>query len=341
MNRPAAPDSRDEPPEEGDEIPEEGDETPEEGDETSDDPADLDGGAPFEREQLEDPQRYRIVRRDGGFNVASTRMVLRDLSDVAHWLLKLSWARFFVLVTAGYFGTNGLFALVYWLGDMVNGAAPGSFSDAFAFSVQTMSTIGYGALTPATPLADFLAATEVFLGLLGFAVVTGVMFARFARPTARVLFSDVAVVRLRDGVPTLQFRMANERGNLIVDARLNVVLAYNHTTAEGERMRNFIELELVRERSPVFALSWTAMHELTEGSFLHGCSAQTLEDIRGEIVVTVTGIDDTFAQPVHSQHSYLWSEVRWGHGFVDVIELLPDGRRTLAYERFHDTQPVD
>lgn len=316
-------------------------ETNDEIDENSDDPADLDGGAPFEQEQMEDPQRYRIVRRDGGFNVVSNRRVLRDLSDVAHWLLKLSWLRFFALVTAGYFGVNGAFAAVYWLGDMVAGADPGSFSDAFAFSVQTMSTIGYGALTPATPLADFLAAVEVLLGLLGFAIVTGVMFARFARPSARVLFSDVAVVRMRDGVPTLQFRMANERGNLIVDARLNVVLAYNHTTVEGERMRNFVELPLVRARSPVFALSWTAMHELTEGSFLHGWGPDELEEVRAEIVVTVTGIDDTFAQPVHSQHSFLWSEIRWGHGFADVIELLPDGRRTLAYDKFHQTRPVD
>ncbi|MCO4773466.1 MAG: ATP-sensitive inward rectifier potassium channel 10 [Deltaproteobacteria bacterium] len=290
---------------------------------------------------LADPELYRIVRRDGGFNVVSGIRVMRDMSDVAHWLLKLSWTGFFVLIAGGYFGVNAFFAAIYLAGDMVAGAEPGSFSDAFAFSVQTMSTIGYGALTPASKTADLLTAVEVLIGLLGFAVVTGMLFARFSRPSARVLFSDVAVVRERDGQPTLQFRMANERGNLIVDARLNVVMAYNHRTAEGEQMRSFIALQLVRERSPVFALSWTAMHEIDPSSPLYGWTPEHLEEVRAEIVVTVTGIDDTFNQHVHSQHSFLWSEVRWNHRFVDVIEMMPDGKRTIAYERFHDVLPLD
>lgn len=297
-------------------------------------------GPGFDPSSVEELQRYRIVRRDGGFNVVSSRRVLRDLSDVAHWLLTLSWPQFFGLTSLGYFGSNVLFALVYLSGDMVAGAEPGSFVDAYAFSVQTMSTIGYGALTPASPLADYIASIEVFLGLLGFAVVTGMLFARFARPTARVLFSEVAVVRERDGVPTLQFRMANERGNLICDAQLNVVMAYDHRTREGEFLRRFVRLGMVRERSPVFALSWTGMHAIDSTSPLFGWTAADLERVRAEIVVTVNGIDDTFNQPVHSQHSFLWTEVLWNHGFVDVITTLDDGRRTIDYDNFHSTKPL-
>jgi len=260
---------------------------------------------------------------------------------VAHWLLTMGWGRFVALLIGGYFAANALFALVYLAcGDIIEGAEPGSFRDAFDFSVQTMSTIGYGGLSPKTPMADVLVAIESMVGLLGFAVVTGLMFAKFARPTARVLFSEVAVVRPRDGQSTLQFRIANQRGNKIVDAQMMVVLAFDHTTAEGEFMRRFEPMGLVRERSPMFALSWTGMHLVDADSPLFGKDAEWMRQTRAELVVTLTGIDDTFNQPVHAQTSYIGREVRWNHGFVDIIQENADGTRSIDYAVFHATEEV-
>jgi inward rectifier potassium channel len=297
--------------------------------------------APAPLDIVTDPERFRSSRRDGQMNVVSNRRVLRDLSDVAHWMLTLSWMRFLSVLTAAFVASNAFFACLYLLGgDLIRGARPGNFWDAAAFSVQTMSTIGYGALTPANSVADALVAAEVFAGALGFALMTGLFFARFARPTARFLFSQVAVVRPRDGVPTLQFRLANERGNQIVDATMHVVMAYNHRTTEGEFMRSFVRIPLVRDRSPVFALSWTGMHSIDETSPLFGWDSERLAEVRGELVITVSGVDETFNQHVHSQHSYLWTEIFWDHRLVDVIELMPDGRRTINYARFHDVEPL-
>ena len=284
----------------------------------------------------------RIVRRRGGFNITTKRAPLRDFSDLAHLLLTMSWARFFLLLMALYFGANAVFAGIYLAGgDLIRGATPGSFRDAFDFSVQTMSTIGYGTLAPKTPAADVLVAVQSLVGLMGFAVITGLMFAKFARPTARVLFSDRAVVRPRDGVSTLQFRIANQRGNKIVDAQMMVVMAFDHTTAEGEGMRAFVPLPMVRERSPMFALSWTCMHTIDEASPLHGRGAEWLEATSAELIVTLTGIDDTFNQPVHAQWSYVGAEIFWDHALVDIIITTPDGTRSIDYDVFHAVVPLE
>lgn len=289
----------------------------------------------------EAPKTSRIVRRDGRFNIKAGRAPIRSFSDVAHLLLTMAWGRFVALLIAGYFAVNALFALVYLAcGDIIDGAEPGSFRDAFDFSVQTMSTIGYGGLSPATPLADVLVAIESMVGLLGFAVVTGLMFAKFARPTARVLFSKTAVVRPRDGQPTLQFRIANQRGNKIVDAEMNIVVVYDHVTQEGEAMRSFLPMRLVRERSPMFALSWTGMHVIDDASPLQGRDREWFVAHNAELVVTLTGIDDTFNQPVHAQYSYVAAEIRWNHAFADIIRLNQDGTRSIDYTVFHTTREL-
>jgi len=289
----------------------------------------------------EAPKNSRIVRRDGRFNITAPGAPIRSFSDLAHLLLTMGWGRFIALLITGYFAVNALFALVYLAcGDIIDGAEPGSFRDAFDFSVQTMSTIGYGGLSPATPLADVLVAIESMVGLLGFAVVTGLMFAKFARPTARVLFSETAVVRPRDGQPTLQFRIANQRGNKIVDAEMNLIVVYDHVTQEGEAMRSFLPMPLVRERSPMFALSWTGMHVIDDASPLHGRDREWFVAKNAELVVTLSGIDDTFNQPVHAQFSYVAAEIRWNHAFADIIRLNPDGTRSIDYDAFHATREL-
>src|SRR5205814_2817311 len=175
---------------------------------------------------------------------------------------------------------------------------------------------------------------------MGLALVTGLMFAKFSRPTARVVFSRRAVIAPQDGVPSLMFRMANTRGNNIVEAQVHVVLARNETTVEGERMRRFYDLELARRQSALFTLSWTAIHPVTAASPLHTLGAAALEAAEAEIVVSLLGFDETFSQTVHARHRYQPGDIVWNARFADILFTGGDGRRRIDYSRFDEGLPL-
>jgi inward rectifier potassium channel len=199
-----------------------------------------------------------------------------------------------------------------------------------------MSTIGYGTMVPRTFYANVLVSIEALVGLLSLAMVTGLIFAKFSRPTSRVLFSRLAVVTRRDGMPCLMFRVANQRGNQIVEARIHVVLALTETTAEGEVIRRLHDLELSRATNALFALSWTALHPISERSPLYRVTTESLRAAEAEVIVSLTGLDESFSQTVHARHSYTVDEIVWGARFVDIISRLPNGRRRVDYTHFHD-----
>lgn len=262
--------------------------------------------------------------------------------DLYHLLLTLSWFWFLALLGLLYIGTNALFAFAYLLDPGgVAGIRPGSFADAFSFSVQTLATIGYGVMHPQSLYAHILVAIEALVGLLGVALATGLMFARFSRPTARVMFSQVAVVTPYNGVPTLMFRAANQRHNQILEAQVRLTLVRDEVTQEGQYMRRFYDLELVRSRTPVFFLTWTIMHAMDESSPLRTYTLQDLEDSGSEIVVTLTGLDETFSQTIHTRHSYLPEDIHWNSRLSDILTVLPDGRRAVDYSRFHRAEPLE
>jgi inward rectifier potassium channel len=278
--------------------------------------------------------------------VASAREVVavgqrrRPLGDLYHALLTTSWTRLFLLVAIAYVGANALFALGYMaLGDSVEHVEPGNFSDLFFFSVQTMATIGYGLFAPKTFGAEVLVTIEAFVGLLSLALVTGLVFSKFSRPTARVLFSRVAVVTTYDGVPSLLVRMANERANQIAEARLQLSLVRDELTAEGVAVRRVHDLALVRAQNPFFALTWTAIHPITRESPLHGLDARALAVGETSIVATLVGFDETFAQTVHARHDWRAADVVFGAHFADVLSTRDDGVRQIDYTRFHDVVP--
>ncbi len=239
----------------------------------------------------------------------------------------------------GYVVVNALFATLYaaQAGAVTNAA---TWIDCFFFSVQTMATIGYGVMAPATPWAHALVTVEALVGMLSVAMTSGLFFAKFAAPRANLVFSDVAVVSPREGVPTLQFRVANARNNRIVEASVRVSLLANHVTSEGERLRQFEDLVLVRSDTPMFALSWLVQHRIAGDSPFARLSRAELEARNAELVVTVTGIDDTFQQSIHGRWGYRMADLRWNHRFVDV--LLREGDRTvLDLGRFHDVEALD
>jgi inward rectifier potassium channel len=262
------------------------------------------------------------------------------LSDLYHFLLTSRWWQLLVMLAGAYVAVNVLFAVAYLaLGDVIEHARPGSFADAFFFSVQTMATVGYGNFWPRTIAANILATAEMIAGGMGLALMTGLVFAKFARPTARVLFSDVAVVRSWEGVPSLVFRMANARSSQIVEAHVSVMLLRNERSAEGDELRKLHDLRLARSQSALFALTWTAIHPIDERSPLRGEDAASLAASSASVIVSFSGWDENLSANIHARHTYDAGRILFGRRLVDVLLDGPDGDRIIDYTRFHDTEP--
>ncbi|MBU3583294.1 ATP-sensitive inward rectifier potassium channel 10 [Polynucleobacter sp. 15G-AUS-farblos] len=260
----------------------------------------------------------------------------RPENNFYHWLLGTSWTSFLLLVVFVYLGTNLLFAFGYLAcgeGAITN-AEPGSLLDAFFFSVQTMATIGYGRMTPVGSWPNAIVTFEAFFGIVYSALTTGLAFARFTRPTAGVRFSEVAVVGSHDGVQTLKFRVANDRSSHIVEAQLRLWLIAESMTSEGERYRRSVELQLHRSESPVFSLTWTAMHSVDENSALKEYLGNPDVEQQWHLLITFTGYHESLANQVYARHVYLPRNVQENATFIDIVSVLPDGGRVIDLTNF-------
>jgi inward rectifier potassium channel len=262
-------------------------------------------------------------------------------TDFYHQLMTSSWPLLLFQVAGVFVIANCVFASGYLAAGGIEHARPGSFSDVFFFSVQTMTTIGYGKFAPVGTVANLLACSEAFVGLLTFALVTGLVFSKFSRPTARVRFTRNAVISLREGVPSLMFRMANVRANQIVDAQIHVGFARQEHTLEGEEVRRFYDLELTRYRNPIFSHSWTAIHPIKPSSPLYDANPQSLRAADAGIVVSVTGIDETFSQTVYARYYYDAEDIIWGARLVEITTRNPDGEFVLDFSRYDEVVPSD
>jgi len=260
--------------------------------------------------------------------------------DIYHYVLSVSWLGFFGIVFLLYVAVNLVFAATYRLEPhCISGVH--DFEAAFYFSVQTMATIGYGTFAPATRFGHVLVTFEAIVGVFATAMVTGLTFAKFARPRARVIFAERIVVGPRDGVPHMMFRLANARHNTVVEAQLRVTLLVNERTREGEVMRRQIDVPLVRPQTSLFFLSWTAMHQISERSPFFGPTA--LADLRArnaEILLSMSGLDDTISQTIHARYRYTLDDVVLDHKFKDVISTDETGARLLDYTAFHEVVPI-
>lgn len=285
---------------------------------------------------------YPPIRPDGSMPLRRVGRTLQtEARDLYHGLLTLRWGTLIALLVAAYMLSNVVFGALYLLlPGSIRGATPGSYLDAFNFSVHTMATIGYGTMTPATPYANALVAVEALYGLMGTAVATGLFFAKLSAPTARVLFSRVAVISPERGRPTLMFRMVNARDAHLVEARVRATLVLTELDEHGDRLRRFYDLRLRRSSTPLFSLSWTAKHVIGRRSPLYGLSPEELRARGAVLIVTFTGLDDTLAVSVHTRHAWNWDQVRYDHRFVDIVEPNVRGEVVIDYSRFHDTVPV-
>lgn len=287
----------------------------------------------------------RLLNKDGSFNVARTGLDFWSSLSAYHWLLNMSWTRFFLLISGAYFIANSFFAWLYTLcgpGALTRAAGPPlepRYLEAFFFSVETLSTIGFGNIVPVTTTANVIVMLEAMCGLLGFALVTGIMFARFAKPTARIVFSRKAVIAPYHGISGFEFRIANARSSQIVDLEAKVTFS-RFEERNGNMMRQYYPLELERSTVAFFPLSWTIVHPIDESSPLFGVTREQLLSSAGEFLILLSGLDETFAQVVHARSSYLAEEVEWGRKFVNIFQRDDDGRVGIDMERLHQTEPT-
>jgi inward rectifier potassium channel len=303
----------------------------------ADDPnRDLGFGAVVARES-----RKRLLNKDGSFNVVREGLsFFRSLSPY-HFLLTTSWPRFLGLVVVFFLVTNMVFGAAYFAcgpGQIAGSTAvslPAQYLEDFFFSVQTFATIGYGVMHPVGLAANLLVTLEALVGLLGFALATGILFARFAQPTARILFSEKAIIAPYHGITAFELRIANIRRNEMIQMRAQVMLT--RIRLDGSGNREFIPLKLEREGVVFFPLAWTIVHPIDEASPLYGATPEDLEAWDAEVLVLVSGIDETFAQTVHTRSSYKADEIVWGARFTSLFNPpKPDGVLSIDIGRLHD-----
>jgi inward rectifier potassium channel len=289
------------------------------------------------KSQNERTPKARVVRL-GGREVIAEGLYLNFWADISHRCMTASWPAFISGAALVFVAFNAVFASFYWIANQpISNVPGGAYIDYLYFSIETLSTAGYGDMHPQTHYGHFIAAVELFTGIFSMSLMTGLIFARFSRPNARLLFAEHPVISSHEGKPTLMVRLANERHNIIGNATAKLWLLENVVSAEGQSLRRFYELPLVRSDHPALALSWTLYHVLDEESPLYGRNADDLDASNVSLVVVVSGYDVVAAQTVHARKSYDHSDIRFGHRYADILSISDDGRLRIDYGKFHET----
>jgi inward rectifier potassium channel len=281
--------------------------------------------------------KARVIRF-GDREIITEGLHLSFWADISHRCMTASWQSFIAGAVLVFIVFNAVFAFFYWIGNQPIANVPGgAYIDYVYFSIETLSTAGYGDMHPQTHYGHFISAVELFTGIFSMSLMTGLIFARFSRPNARLLFADNPVIYNHDGKPTLMLRLANERHNIISNATAKLWLFKNVVSMEGEQIRRFYELQLTQNQNPGLALSWTLYHVLDETSPMYGLNADDLAACKASLVLVVTGYDVVAAQTVHARKSYDHADIRFGHRYVDILDTSEDGRLRVDYGRFHET----
>jgi inward rectifier potassium channel len=287
--------------------------------------------------QSERTAKARIVRL-GDREIITEGLDLSFWADISHRCMTASWPAFVAGAAFVFLLFNAAFACLYWIGDQpIANVASGAYIDYFYFSIETLSTAGYGDMHPQTHYGHFIATIELFTGIFSMSLMTGLIFARFSRPQARLLFANNPVVCNHEGLPTLMVRLANERHNLIGNATARLWMFKDIVTAEGHSFRRFYELPLLRSESPALALSWTLHHVLDATSPLCGTNPDDLAAGNVSLALVVSGYDVVAAQTIHARKLYEHPAIRFGHRYADILDTTDDGRLRIDYGRFHDT----
>ncbi|MBL6445614.1 potassium transporter [Fulvivirga sp. 29W222] len=291
----------------------------------------------------------RIINQDGSFNVirSGLRVSTRDTYQL---MIKMSWSRFFLVVFTFLLVVNAVFALVYTLMgvDQLGGLRGGHFYvrflEAYYFSFQTFTTVGYGGVHPIGHWANIVASFEAVVGWMCFAIITGMLYGRFSKPSARLMYSKKALIApYKDGLNSLQFRIANMRNSNLMEMEATVMLVTVERHKDGKSIlkRSYINLDLERNSILYFPLNWTVVHVIDEKSPLANKTKEEMEAMDAEILIMIKGFDDTFSQVVHSRYSYKCDEVFWGGKFASVYETQPSGDTLMDFTKMNDFTDVE
>ena len=303
--------------------------------------------------QTEDPglgEKYldkatRLINQDGSFNIIRTGGGFH-YKDSYQFLINLSWPKFLLLIVAFYFSLNIIFSLLYsmvglnHLRGLHSGSVMDSWSDAFFFSVQTFTTVGYGGILPEGISANLIAAIEAMTGLLSFAIITGLLYGRFSRPSSRILYSRNMLIAPHEGKRSIQFRIANQRRNVLME--LQATILYSHIDySTPEPKRKYFDLRLERDSVYFFPLNWTIVHIIDENSPLYNKSLEDIRAINAEFLILIKGFDDTFSQQVHSRYSYRAEEIIEGARFTKAYSSDDQGIVLFPIQNIHNFEKTD
>jgi inward rectifier potassium channel len=281
------------------------------------------------------------VRKIGGRRIIAEGLEGNLWKDVYHNAMTASWPAFVAALAAAFVAVNFVFALLYAVSaGAVANARPGDLADLFFFSVETITTLGYGEMYPQTLYGHVVSATESFTGLVLLAIMTGLVFARIARPRARLIFARYPVVAAHNGVPTLMFRIANARSNFISEATVKTWMIGPSVSQEGRRLVGFQPMRLIKSENPTLALSWVLFHPIDAESPLFGMDEETLAASGVNFVISVVGFDETSGQTVHARDVFAAQDVRFGHEYEDIIWIDDEGLRHIDYAKIDATRPA-
>ena len=281
------------------------------------------------------------VRSIGGRRIIAEGLEHSFWKDFYFNAMTASWPTFFGALATAFIVLNFMFACLYWLGtEPISNVPKGDFSKLFFFSVETSSTVGYGDMHPQTLYANAISTLEGFIAIVLIAMMTGLTFARFSRPRARLVFARYPVITEHDGQPTLIFRLANARNAFISEATAKLWMLGATQSREGRRFVGFQPLRLLKNENPAFALSWTLFHPIEADSPLYGMTMDELVASDINFLLLISGYDDTSAQLVRTRETFAAHDLRPGHEFIDIHSIDEDGVRRVDYSRIHDTRPV-
>jgi len=285
------------------------------------------------------PRHIRV--RAGQFEFVKLNAKSFDLRDTYHLILTLSWPGFAGLVFGIYLLINLVFAALYLLdARAVAEMSPGSFSDAFFFSVETLATVGYGHMYPETFYGHLITMLEIMVGMFGLAVITGLIFVRFSRPTARMHFSKVAVIAPFEGVPNLMIRVANLRHQAMAEPEFRMILIRSTVTAEGDDVRRFRSLKLEFDHLIVSSVVLTVRHRIDEESPLFGMTPEEFQQQDIRIIASIVGVDTVIVAPVQSFGDYNYEQIEWNRRFVEIYDQNEEGQWTVDYARIDETEDI-
>ncbi|WP_421874278.1 ion channel [Marinoscillum sp.] len=285
----------------------------------------------------------RFISKDGQFNVINRGAGLSGFS-LYHWLINMSWSRFFVFVTLSYFLVNTLFGTIYYLIGIeylteYNDNSLNEFTHCFFFSTQTLTTVGYGRISPVGPLTSFVAAVEAMIGLLGFAFATGILYGRFSKARSKIAFSEKILISPYRGAKGLKFRIANMRESQLIDMEARVM--YSFLQKDGEDVkRRYMSLDLEINFINMFPLPWTIVHPIDENSPIFGKGMLDLSDERAEFLIILKGYDDTFNTYVHQIHEYNMDELVFDADFDPMFDPAAQGETVVHLNKISDFHKV-